>query len=197
MSKRTKEYYIRSDNRFVSVMLKANSIKQAIVRFTNKHKSVLMGNWYFDIYTHPSMIDIVHTFTFDTDNTFIHQLKQHGINAVIQNDTGRNYRVVVPVSGGKDSQACYELALSKHGASNVLALFCDTDYEHTKTYKHVADITKDKPLVTLNAGTVEDMMLKHNRFPHGLSRFCTDELKIRPSKFFYKYFSLARGGFDV
>jgi len=195
--RRTKEYFIRASGGYICVSIKTNSVKQAIQRFTKKYQQILKGSWFFDVYDHSSMIKIMATFEFNPVHSFVNKLLERGIKATIENDTGRNYTVVVPLSGGKDSQACYEMALQQHGSRNVLALFCDTNFEHKKTYEHVMRLTKHKPLVRLNAGKVEDVMYKHNRFPHGLSRFCTDELKIRPSKFFYKYFSLERGGFDV
>jgi nucleoid DNA-binding protein len=36
------------------------------------------------------------------------------------------YNIVVPISGGKDSQACLKLALEHYNPWSILALFCDT-----------------------------------------------------------------------
>ena len=52
------------------------------------------------------------------------------------------YKIVVPVSGGKDSQACMKMAVKEVGTENVLGLFCDTKFEHPKTYQHVKDIAE-------------------------------------------------------
>lgn len=98
------------------------------------------------------------------------------------------YRVVVPVSGGKDSQACLKLALEHYPADEVLGLFCDTKFEHPLTYEHIERMKAmyGVRIETVNNGSVEEQILKHERFPGGGSRFCTEELKIWPSKRFYK-----------
>jgi len=41
----------------------------------------------------------------------------------------KTYKCVVPLSGGKDSQACLVLALRRFLPSEILALFCDTQFE--------------------------------------------------------------------
>jgi 3'-phosphoadenosine 5'-phosphosulfate sulfotransferase (PAPS reductase)/FAD synthetase len=46
-------------------------------------------------------------------------------------------KVLVPISGGKDSQAALKLALQTHQPSEVRGLFCDTRFEHPMTYAHV------------------------------------------------------------
>ena len=46
-------------------------------------------------------------------------------------------KVVVPISGGKDSQACLKLALQDYDKSQVMGLFCDTQFEHPFTYAHI------------------------------------------------------------
>lgn len=109
------------------------------------------------------------------------------------------YKVVVPFSGGKDSQSCLKLAIGEHGASNVLALFCDTKFEHPTNYAHVERIGKlyGVEIKTVCAGSVEEKVLKYGRFPGGGARHCTDELKIIPSKKFYKEFAENQGGFQV
>lgn len=113
------------------------------------------------------------------------ELLKHGITF-----TGRinaPYSVIVPLSGGKDSQACLMLALAEHPASDVLALFCDTGFEHPITYQHIQEITNKHgvDLVTLSAGTVLSVCTQQKRFPGGGARHCTSKLKIRPAKNFY------------
>ena len=39
------------------------------------------------------------------------------------------YKIVAPISGGKDSQACLKLALESYQSSEILGLFCDTQVE--------------------------------------------------------------------
>lgn len=124
-------------------------------------------------------------------------LQQKGI--VMDGDIKHHVSVVVPLSGGKDSQACLMLALKDSPADEIIALFCDTGFEHPITYDHVKKITDqyNVNLVTLQAGTVLEKCLKYKRFPGGGSRHCTEELKIRPSKFFYKSLAEHQGGFEV
>jgi len=124
-------------------------------------------------------------------------LSNRGIN-VYGNIKGP-YKIVVPISGGKDSQACLMLALKDYESNDILALFCDTKFEHPTTYQHIQNITKkySVDLVTLNAGSVESVCKQLKRLPGGPARHCTDRLKIRPSKFFYEALAKKQGGFEV
>jgi len=109
------------------------------------------------------------------------------------------YKVVVPVSGGKDSQACLKMAVSEVGADCVIGLFCDTQFEHPKNYAHIEKIRDlyGVEIRTICAGSVDEKVLKYGRFPGGGARHCTDELKIMPSKKFYKELAEQQGGFQV
>ena len=131
------------------------------------------------------------------NNSMVQSLAEVGIKLL--GELKGPYKIVVPLSGGKDSQACLMLALQEHPAESVLALFCDTQYEHPMTYEHIERTVSrvNVDLVTLNAGSVLSMCLKHKRFPGGGARHCTDELKIRPSKFFYRELAKQQGGFEV
>lgn len=108
-------------------------------------------------------------------------------------------KVIVPISGGKDSQACIKLAVAKFGANHVQGLFCDTRYEHSLTYQHVDKIAElyGVKINKVCAGSVKEKIIKYKRFPAGGARFCTDELKIIPSKKFYKALADKIGGFEV
>lgn len=111
----------------------------------------------------------------------------------------KRYKVVVPVSGGKDSQACLQLATEFYGSSVVVGLFCDTGYEHPITYSHI-DWMKEfynVKIYTVSSGDVEMQCYKHKRFPGGGARFCTEELKIWPAKRFYRDFAKAYGEIEV
>lgn len=107
--------------------------------------------------------------------------------------------VLVPVSGGKDSQATLKLALQHHPKENVLPLFCDTQFEHPLTYEHIdrMEAMYGLPFARVAAGSVEQQSLKHKRFPGGGARFCTEELKIWPTKKFCKALAEKQGGFEV
>lgn len=108
------------------------------------------------------------------------------------------HKIVVPVSGGKDSQACLKMACDQYGSENVLGLFCDTQWEHPLTYKHVKKLQQiyNISIYWINAGSVEQMISKYKRFPASNIRFCTKELKIYPSKWFYSDLS-ERFSFEV
>jgi len=123
-------------------------------------------------------------------------LKERGIT--ITGTLNNKYECVVPLSGGKDSQACLMLALKEFDNDKILALFCDTKFEHPITYNHVKQVVKDSQidLITINAGSVLQVCTKYKRFPGGGARHCTDELKIRPSKFFYEALAIKQGGFE-
>lgn len=104
---------------------------------------------------------------------------------------------VVSISGGKDSQAVAKLIRERFPNDRIIGLFCDTKFEHPLTYEHVKRIATlyNLELVTLNAGSVPEKVLKYKRFPSGTARFCTDQLKIQPSK---KYLiSMAKEGYKV
>jgi 3'-phosphoadenosine 5'-phosphosulfate sulfotransferase (PAPS reductase)/FAD synthetase len=108
-------------------------------------------------------------------------------------------KIVVPISGGKDSQACLKLALEYYDKSEVLGLFCDTQFEHPLTYQHIENMREfyGVKIETITAGSVPEMVIKFNRFPGGGSRHCTDRLKIQPSKVFYHELAKKQGGFEV
>ena len=120
------------------------------------------------------------------------------INSILKQ--GNIIKCVVPVSGGKDSQACLKLAVEKFGAKHVLGMFCDTAFEHPLTYEHIEKMKSlyGVNIITLQEGNVYDKIRKTGRFPSDIARFCTDQLKISVGKKFYNQLSLQQGcGFEV
>jgi 3'-phosphoadenosine 5'-phosphosulfate sulfotransferase (PAPS reductase)/FAD synthetase len=97
-------------------------------------------------------------------------------------------KIIVPVSGGKDSQACLKMAVEEYGSENVRGLFCDTHFEHPLTYQHILNIAAryGVRIDFVSGGTVIQKSLRYGRFPGGGARHCTDELKIRETKFYLK-----------
>lgn len=94
-------------------------------------------------------------------------------------------KVIVSWSGGKDSQACLIWAVLKYGAKNVLAVFCDTGWEHEVTYRHVKFIcdalgVELKIIKSKIYDGFVDLAVKKKRMPSTKARFCTVELKIKP-----------------
>lgn len=108
-------------------------------------------------------------------------------------------KIIVPVSGGKDSQACLKMAVLEHGAENVKGLFCDTKFEHPLTYAHVDKMRGlyGVEIDTANGGDVLSKSRKYGRFPGGGARHCTDELKIKMTKLYLKWIGLLYGECEV
>lgn len=110
-------------------------------------------------------------------------------------------KVLVPVSGGKDSQACLKMALQHYQPNEVRGLFCDTQFEHPTTYAHVERLRTmygEIQIDTVSGGSVLDKAVKYGRFPGGGARHCTDELKIRETRIYCKTLAEQQGqGFEV
>lgn len=112
----------------------------------------------------------------------------------------RVVKCVVPVSGGKDSQACLSLAVKHFRPCNVIGLFCDTQFEHPTNYAHVAKLGElyGVKIITRTGGSVIEQCEKRGRFPSDQARFCTNYLKIDVSKKFYKSLAEQQGqGFEI
>jgi len=115
--------------------------------------------------------------------------------------TTTKVKILVPISGGKDSQAALKLALQHYPADQVRGLFCDTQFEHPLTYAHVEKLRTlygNVRIDTVTGGSVMEKSIKYGRFPGGGARHCTDELKIRETKIYCKALAEEQGeGFEV
>ncbi len=94
-------------------------------------------------------------------------------------------KILVPFSGGKDSQATLLWAVEKYGANKVTAVFCDTKWEHEITYKHIDYVIQKLGVTFFNLVSKKyegmvDLAVKKKRFPATKSKFCTTELKVIP-----------------
>ncbi|MFV8280547.1 phosphoadenosine phosphosulfate reductase family protein [Christiangramia marina] len=94
-------------------------------------------------------------------------------------------KLLVPLSGGKDSQATLLYCIDIYGVENIVAVFCDTQWEHPSTYAHIQYLVKKTGVefIILSSekyGGFIDMVKKKKRFPSTKARFCTEELKIKP-----------------
>lgn len=94
-------------------------------------------------------------------------------------------KILVPFSGGKDSQATLLWAVEKYGKDKVTAVFCDTKWEHEITYKHIEYVIEKAGVVYFNLlskkfNGMVDLATKKKRFPATKSKFCTTELKVIP-----------------
>lgn len=104
----------------------------------------------------------------------------------------------IGISGGKDSTALFLWALYESGypRESIVVTFCDTDNEHDLTYEHVRQLSALHPITWL---TMEAFMVAKGlppihgfyrlaewkrRFPGVKSRFCTQFLKIFPTRYF-------------
>ena len=79
-----------------------------------------------------------------------------------------NIKCVVPISGGKDSQACLQLAIMHFEKSEILGLFCDTRWEHPITYGHIEKMKTHYgvEIKTLLSSSVAEQILKWMRCPN-------------------------------
>lgn len=106
--------------------------------------------------------------------------------------------IVVPVSGGKDSQACLKLAVQQSDAE-VVGLFNDTGWEHPDTYRHVDKLSAlyGVKIYITKSVSVPDIVKSKRNFPGMRARECTKQLKIRPSNRWYQDFAGSHGGFEA
>lgn len=105
----------------------------------------------------------------------------------------------IGVSGGKDSTAVLLFMLHESGIpfTQLHATFCDTGNEAKETYDHIEFLSERVFPIKWIEPELDFYQLarKKNRFPSTKARFCTQELKMKPSKLYID--SLLRRGFDV
>lgn len=92
-------------------------------------------------------------------------------------------RIIVPVSGGKDSQAVLALAVDRHGADSVIAVHQATGFDHSLTMAHMSYMAEryGLPVVQVKSSRFDDifdLIGTMGFFPNSLSRQCTKEFKI-------------------
>ncbi len=93
--------------------------------------------------------------------------------------------IIVPVSGGKDSQACVALAVERFGADRVEMLHQHTGFDHELTYEHLLYM-QDRygvPLTNCKStkySTVPEVMFGERVIPTRWARACTKQLKLIP-----------------
>lgn len=102
----------------------------------------------------------------------------------------------VGVSGGKDSTSLLLWAVYESGISHsqIVASFCDTQNEADCTYEHIYWLSFNVfPIVWLGSEGFFQLAKRKKRFPSTKARFCTQELKLKPTK---KFIEELQGGFS-
>lgn len=108
------------------------------------------------------------------------------------------------ISGGKDSSATALWLIHESGVpkDSIRFTFCDTDNEHRFTYEHIAYLSSKyqewgcSPVITLKPERGFFALAKwKKRFPSRKARFCTQFLKVIPSREDIQ--SLLRSGHEV
>lgn len=77
----------------------------------------------------------------------------------------------------------FDPSLQTIWGGNLIAVFCDTGWEHPDTYKHVNDVCLQMGvrLITLKSKyDFVSLAVHKKRFPSTNARFCTSELKMKP-----------------
>lgn len=90
---------------------------------------------------------------------------------------------ILTFSGGKDSLAT--ICWAKDNLKEFDVVFCDTNWEEVKTYRHIKEIEAyiGKPIIPLQNQNFEgliDLFIKKKRSASTKARFCTEELKTKP-----------------
>jgi 3'-phosphoadenosine 5'-phosphosulfate sulfotransferase (PAPS reductase)/FAD synthetase len=92
----------------------------------------------------------------------------------------------IGVSGGKDSTALLLWAVHESGypRETLDVTFCDTENEHELTLAYIDMLSrKVHPITTLKPPLgFYDLARKKKRFPSAKARFCTQELKMKPTQ---------------
>ncbi len=94
-------------------------------------------------------------------------------------------KIIINVSGGKDSTVCLLLALKQYHKKDIIPIFADTNFEHSLTYEYL-DYLEDKLKVKIERVKskkykgIIDCIRDKKMFPSGVRRFCTFNLKLKP-----------------
>lgn len=90
----------------------------------------------------------------------------------------------IGISGGKDSTALLLWMINESGIprEEMICTFCDTQNEADETYDHVRMLgEKVMPIIWLETEGFIQLAQRKRRFPSTKRRFCTQELKLKPT----------------
>lgn len=97
-------------------------------------------------------------------------------------------RYIVGLSSGKDSSGVLLWMVYESGIppEQIIAVFCDTENEHQFVYDHIEMLAKCiHPIKRLQARKgFYELALEKRGFPAATMRFCTETLKIEPTRDF-------------
>jgi len=93
---------------------------------------------------------------------------------------------IVTFSGGKDSLAT--IIWAKNNLPDFDVVFCDTGWEHPATYDYLREVLAPKlGEITWIQGPydMKSLVRKKGMFPPRRARFCSQELKVKPSMAYF------------
>ena len=99
-------------------------------------------------------------------------------------------KYLVSLSGGKDSTACLLWALNTLPKEDIITYYIDTKWEHEAVYEYLDYLEEklDIEITRLESEGMEALSIRKKMMPNRAMRFCTENLKIKPSLEFYKKF---------
>jgi len=100
-------------------------------------------------------------------------------------------KVIVSVSGGKDSTATLIFALDNFDKSKIVPVFLDTQWEHHLTYQYLDYLEKALNISIERIKTIgmEELCIRYKALPNTFMTFCKMNLKVKPfRRYIYENF---------
>lgn len=91
-------------------------------------------------------------------------------------------KIIVPISGGKDSQATLTIAMEDKRGLEVIPVYYKTGWDHPETYSHIDKMMnfynlKLEKTIYKEAPSMVELILQKVFFPNGKARFCSEKFK--------------------